>query len=424
MESASPHVATDATSVQDDINLEPTIWELIPNSIEKCRRAPTGSRLNLVIPWMSKKRIFGGGPATAVRLFQRLAGNFPDARIVVTHETRSEFDFADWPQWTADDGRGAPRSMIFLGDRTTPLTISAEDYFLATFWSTAVYVKSAIALQAELFRVSDRRYTYLIQDYEPGFYPWSARYAYAKSTYRDLERVIAVFNTSLLANYFARNGLCFQERYIFEPMLHPHLRKGRMHPSAPHKERLILVYGRPSVARNDFDFVVHTLRIWAREFPSAAQWAVVSAGESHSDVPLGKNCVLRSGGQMTLDEYANHLSRCWAGLSFMFSAHPSYPPLEMAEFGAWVVTNRFANKDPSILAPNIIGVDDVRPDEAAAKLAWCCEQYEPGRASVVANLPPVFRPDGDEFPFAGKLVESWVVADADLAETRALMENS
>jgi O-antigen biosynthesis protein len=410
MDSTGPRVAAEPATLHHAVGMESRFPELIANPIEKCRCAPAGSRLNLVIPGISKKRISSGGPATALRLFQRLALEFPNARIVVTHEVRSECNFNDWPQWTLDDGYGVPRSIVFLGDRSTPLTLSAEDFFLATFWSTAFYVKSVVALQAQLFSSAIRRFAYLIQDYEPGFYPWSARHAYAKSTYRDLDGVIAVFNTSLLADYFELNGLRFKEQHVFEPTLHPQLRKRKNEPNRQQKERLILVYARPSIPRNDFDFIVEVLRIWAKQFPRAGDWSVVSAGEPHADVPLWKDITLHSGGQMSIDEYASHLSQCWVGLSFMFSAHPSYPPLEMAEFGAWVVTNRFANKDLSLLAPSIIAVDEARADEAAEKLAWCCKEYRATKTAAIADLSPVFSPEGEEFPFACRLVESWVSA--------------
>jgi hypothetical protein len=406
--SAETELFWDAVPHAGGCPAEPLIWELIPNPIEASRRAPAGPRLNLVIPWMSSKRLTGGGPATAVRLFQRLADEFPHSRIVVTHEVESDFDFAGWPGLVRDQGNAASRSITFLGDRSTPLRVGPEDYFIATFWSTAIFAKSIASRQSGFFGMPLRRFLYLLQDYEPGFYPWSARHAGAASTYEDLDGVIGVFNTSLLAEYFERQGLRYKERYVFEPILNPELLRRRSNPHPPGKERLILVYGRPSVPRNDFDFVVDALRIWAREFAGAPNWSVVSAGEPHADIPLGNNVVLRSAGQMTLEQYADHLSRCWAGFSFMFSAHPSYPPLEMAEFGAWVVTNRFANKNPALLSPNIIAVGDIWPTEAAKKLGWCCEQYRPNQTSVMPNLAPLFTSGEQEFPFAAALAASWL----------------
>jgi hypothetical protein len=361
---------------------------------------------------MSRKKLNVGGPATALRFFQSLAMHFSSTRIVVTHEAESDFEFTDWPHLRLDDTTGAAHSIVFLGDRSVPLTVGPEDLFIATFWSTAIFVQSIVALQAQDFSTRGRRFVYLIQDYEPGFYPWSARHSGAESTYRDLDGAIAVFNTGLLAEYFEHKNLRFKEKYIFYPMLHPELRRMKATLNTLGKERLILVYGRPSEPRNDFDFVVDALRIWVRDFPDADQWSVISAGEAHPDIALGRGIVLRSRGQMTLGEYADHLSRCWVGLSFMFSPHPSYPPLEMAEFGAWVVTNNFANKEPHLLAPSIIGVDEVWPDGTAKALTWCCKQYGEGKTSATVNLASVFKHEGEEFPFADTLVRSWVAVPA------------
>jgi WsaF, C-terminal domain/WsaF, N-terminal domain len=386
---------------------ESEIRELVTNPIESCRADLPGDRINLVIPLISSGWHLSGGPATALRFLASLAPEFEFARIIVTHEAKTQLDSREWPEWVIGDGTGAPRTIVCLGDRSVPLGVSVRDYFVATFWSTATFIHRVLTHQSRLTSDPRRRFTYLIQDYEPGFYPWSARYVYARQTYLDRQGTIAVFNSRSLADYFHCRALCFPVLYVFEPLLHPRLRARRNHAEANVKERLILVYGRPSSPRNDFDLVVEVLRAWARVYPSAGQWTVISAGQQHPEVPLGGRAVLRSVGKLTLDEYADYLTRCWAGLSFMFSPHPSYPPLEMAEFGAWMVTNGFENKDLSSLAPNIISLDEVVPEAVALKLAWCCEQYQPGKTAAIANAAPVFRNDKEEFPFARHLANSW-----------------
>ena len=65
----------------------------------------------------------------------------------------------------------------------------------------------------------------------------------------------------------------------------------------------------------------------------------------------------------------------YAGISLMSSPHPSYPPLEMSEFGVKVITNNYANKDLSDFNANIISVDNVSPVNIAAKLAELCKGY-------------------------------------------------
>lgn len=383
------------------------IPELVPARVAKNRRPLNGNRINFVIPAIYEKWWFGG-PATALRLFQKLATRFEYARIILPNQAESQFDFSNWPDWVVDRGDIAPQSIAFLDNGAGSLSVSATDFFMATFWSTATYIKDVIARQEQLFPGADRRFVYLIQDYEPGFYPYTARYECARATYRDRDKTIAVFNSQFLADYFRQNGLIFSEEHVFEPMFNSRLKQKKTELAGCPKERLIMAYGRPSVSRNDFDLAVEGLRIWATTFPSASQWTVITAGEKHADVPLGGQSVLKSLGKLSLDDYSRHLAKCWAGLSFMFSPHPSYPPLEMAEFGAWVITNRFENKNLATLAPNIISAEST-PDAVAERLIWCCEQYQPGKTAAIANLNPVFRGiEGDEFWFSHALAESWL----------------
>jgi hypothetical protein len=217
-----------------------------------------------------------------------------------------------------------------------------------------------------------------------------------------------------LADYFTRTGLYFSEQYVYEPMLNSRLLHKRAELGELSKERLILVYGRPSGLpglRNGFDLILEALRIWASTFPSASEWSLVSWGEQHADLFLGGSVVLRSVGRTSLEDYACYLSRCWVGISIVFSPHPGYVTLEMAEFGAWVITNNWENKNPSELAPNVIAADELTPESVAAKLAWCCAQHQPGRTAAVANLAPMLRSEGDEFPFGTDLVKLWRRAD-------------
>jgi hypothetical protein len=396
----------DANNDRPDLGAGPGIPELVPALIEACEYRLDGSRLNLVIPVISRKWMYGG-VATALRFFEKLSAEFAYVRVVVLYEVEEKFDFDEWPGWSADSNHGATHTIAFLGDRKTSLYVGAEDLFLATLWSTAVYIKHVRAFQAKRYPQSLGRFVYLIQDFEPSFYPWSAQYVYAKETYLDREDVIAVFNTQFLADYFCSAGFRFPERYVFEPMLNTRLQKNRSEARGVEKERLILVYARTAHPRNGFDLVVEALRIWAKTFPDAGEWTLVSAGERHVDVCVSREVTLRSKGKLTLDEYAWYLSRCWVGLSLMFSPHPSYPPLEMAEFGAWTITNAFENKNLSLLAPNILSVDRLTPEAIAAKLEWSCQQYQSGRTMEFLDSPRLLKGEVDEFPFTHALAQSW-----------------
>ena len=380
--------------------------DLAPIRVERSAHTFPEGRLNLVLPIYVDRWAYGGIP-TALRFFEKLSADFKFVRVVITHQTESEFDLEGWPGWVMDRGEAAPRSIALLADPASSLSVSSSDLFIATFWSTATHVKHVVERQCEFFDQASPRFAYIIQDYEPGFYPWSARYMAAKATYSDGQNVIAVFNTHLLADYFANHGHRFTTQYAFEPILNPTLERGKqLHRGRP-KERMILVYGRPTQVRNNFEMLLEGLKTWAKKYPKARDWSVISAGEPHADIVLDDGVVLHSRGKLTTEEYADYLSRTWAGVSLMISPHPSYPPLEMAEFGAWVITNTFENKNLSKLSPNVISIDELTPETIAERLAWCCDQYEAGKASVLPNINPVFQAATDEFPFAQDLVRTW-----------------
>jgi hypothetical protein len=242
-----------------------------------------------------------------------------------------------------------------------PMRRRRDDRFVATAWWTAALASEIQQWQINEFALSlTPRFVYLIQDYEPGFYPWSARYALADATYRNSERVIAIFNTRILRHFFECEGYSFKEAYEFDPRLSEQLRQLRNQAMTLRRERRILVYGRPSVARNAFQIIVEGLRRFVEAHPEN-DWVFISAGEAHPPIELGGGRLLNSVGKLTIEQYAQELGRCSIGISLMISPHPSYPPLEMAAFGMQVLTNRYKSKDLSMLAPNIHSLNEVSP---------------------------------------------------------------
>ena len=379
---------------------------LVPVNLEPATVLSKTCRLNLIIPTLEFKHSYGG-ITTAIRLMRRLSSEFDAIRIIVTHQRQIEIDFLDWSEWETDRGNLAPRSIVGIDDGATPVSVLPGDVFLSTAWSTAVYAREVIRRQSEFFRDANRRFVYFLQDYESGFYPWSVQSWYAESTYRNTSDTIAVFNSKRLAEFFKSRGARFSDEYVLEPLMHPDLREIRRATVTRAKERLIYVYARNDLPRNGFDLIIDSLRLWASEYPQAHEWSIVSFGDQHEDIRLGHSVVLTSMGKGSMHRYGDYLSRCWVGVSFQFMAHPSYSRLEMAEFGAWVVTNKFENNDLSDLAPNIVSVDEPTPRAVSQKLSLCCMQYRPGMSAVLENLPEVFGDRDDEFPSASELVNDW-----------------
>lgn len=398
----------DGTAVPEITPLEP-------------RRASIGEgrRLNLLIPAVSERHVFGG-IATALRLFERLQPGFAQVRIVVLDEVSlspsAQAWYGSWPQASLDDASPPSRHLVPAGDRyQRTLAVAPGDVFVATAWWTAHAAHRLLRWQArEYGSEASAEFIYLIQDYEPGFYPWSTRYALARRTYEQGDSIRAVINTGILARFLHDQGHRFARTAILEPRLNPALARHRLEHPMVDKECVLFVYGRPSVERNAFGLILMALRQWVATDPGqAAQWQVVTAGESFADVDLGHGVVLRNLGKLSLQEYAHWLGRSAVGVSIMISPHPSYPPLEMAAFGATVLTNAHANKDLSSVCDRLISVPGPEPEGLAQAIGQACSAFMQQPTDdrrldlrhLTMNAP--FLQDGDEVSGLDGLLEGW-----------------
>lgn len=335
-----------------------------------------GTRLNLLIPSIEFRDTYGG-ISTALRIFEKLKTSVPHARILVTDASVRDYDKTKFREYTLTppllDSPG--NSILELYDRNNiTIDVSAGDIFLASAWWTAYIARPLIHWQREYYKLEPKPLFYIIQDYEPGFYPWSSRYMLAESTYKADVPTVAIFNTGILQEFFERLGYTFFQKYHFNPTINPMLLEKakiaqKTKRSSPYQ---LFVYGRPSVPRNAFEIIIQGLHIWVNSDPNAKNWNIVSAGEKHPEIPLGKGIKLVSVGKLTLEEYANELIRSSVGLSIMISPHPSYPPLEMAAFGLEVITNSFANKNLSEGSPSIISIENLTPESIASALTDAC----------------------------------------------------
>jgi len=388
------------------LNDNPDIAEI--NPVRLRRSEQTGLRFNLLIPAVSERHIFGG-ISTALQFFRGFGALADDLRIIATDEGKlreARIDANRFPGWTfvdaADDDRPG-RVMVAIGRRQAPLPVRKHDVFIATAWWSAHLAREILAEQARLHAdPSVRRFIYLIQDYEPLFHPWAARYALAKQTYVDRAGYVPVFNTALLRDYLVAQQLANADDLFFHPIMNESLQAAARRLGALPRERRILVYGRPSVDRNAYPLLVRGLRRLVERHDTSA-WRFVSAGEPHAPVSLGGGARLEPLGKLSLDEYAGELLRCHAGVSLMISPHPSYPPLEMAALGMHVITNHYANKDLSRWAPALHSINVADPDELADTLH---------RAMLRYGEPPAQGPYDPAF-------ESYLKADDDFSALAA-----
>ena len=397
----------------------PTLQPHLEDRIPELRRiTPRNAswleaRINLVIPSVSIAATFGG-VRTALELFAAIAPEGIPRRIVATGRVLPDPIGVEGYQRVSPDAEEVDdRTLVILdGDKPAALPVGPGDVFVATFWNTAEAAFRVREWQRAVYGRAPNFLVYAIQDFEPGFYPWSAQHLLARSTYERPSETVALFNSGLLRDYFHAEGLAFEREFVFEPRLPAALRTFLPTGSAG-RERRIVVYGRPLTPRNGFPLIVEALRLWRATYARAVEWAVVSAGQPHPDIDLGTGTVMRSVGKLDLDAYGQLLTTSAVGVALMVSPHPSYPPLEMAHLGMRVVTNRFGAKDLATWHPNITSAADPSPEGIARAIADACDEYEaePSSSSGRETLRPDYLSDGPAFPFAAE-VAALLVAGA------------
>jgi hypothetical protein len=360
-------------------------------------------RLSIVLPTTNYQKAFGG-ITTGIEVFLECGKRTGvDLRILIDDFER------DLDRTLVDNTARAvgldPSDIEIIprNSQTPTVSVRRGDIFIAYNWWSALNLRELREMQAAHFGGSPKPLLYLIQEYEPGFYPFSTGHMLARSAFDSTERLWGIFNSSQLREYFHAQGHRVERAYTFEPRLSRRLTPF-LNSSRSVKERQILVYGRPGIARNCFSAIVKGLGVWTGAHAEFADWRIVSAGLSHQPIEIAKDRQLLSLGKLSLADYARVLQTSGVGLALMASPHPSYPPLEMAHFGMRTITNSYANKNLSMSHDNIISMPDVAPRTIAAALATACKDFEaaPEAGWNRRSNMPMFLADGP-FEFLDEL---------------------
>ena len=364
-------------AVNSSISFNPSISEITPMNARKSELKDL--RINLLVPSINQEHIFGG-IATALKFYEKLADDLGcRRRIITTDAAPGKDDLSEFQLYSIVESEADPDDdfqIVAFNDRyNKTIAVGINDIFVSTAWWTAYAAHSIIRWQSKEYNQNVRKSIYFIQDFEPGFYQWSSRYALAESTYRSELPQIAVFNTSLLKEYFNDNGYRFIQEYYFEPVLNDKLKEKLLKIKEYNKKKNILIYGRPSVQRNAFELIVESLKIWAWKQTDIKEWSIYSVGEKHPEIDLGNECKIKSLGKLTINEYADIMADSYLGVSLMISPHPSYPPLEMSTFGMRVITNQFANKNIDSFSKNLISLKNLNPINISDEIMKCCNEY-------------------------------------------------
>ncbi|MBK5232551.1 MAG: glycosyltransferase [Thermoleophilia bacterium] len=328
-------------------------------------------RVNLLIPSIDLDHLFGGYIAK-FSLARRLAEQGIRTRIVTVDPTPPlPKDWRDQVEsYRQLDGLFDQVEVDFGRDGREPLRLSPDDRFIATTWWTA-HIASRLASQS-----GNRRFLYMIQEYEPLTVPPGAWADLAEESY-GFEHG-ALFSTSILRDYFADNQIGVYRAGLEEGDRHSLYFGNAITPvAAPDPEALakrsnpsLIFYGRPEqhAARNLYDVGIGALRQAISEGAFGEEWSFHGIGSTRSSeaIDLGGGQVLELVPRTDQDSYARLLAGHDLGLALMDAPHPSLVPIEMASAGMIVVTTTYGtSKTPEKMAAISGNLIAVPPDTAS-----------------------------------------------------------
>lgn len=284
-------------------------------------------------------RGFYGGIATLLVASAALANKLNyDFRVVQTsgfHKSSSVLKFLHDRGVTIDPSR---YTTIDISKRNPHnyayLPLHPDDIVVVSAWWDA-HIASQLPLQ--------KKFVYMLQDYEPIFYNNGDEQQFAESTYFT-GNFVPLCNTKLMYEYFKQGDYDYIKKNAawFEPAVGIAGTKSTNNSG----NKTLFLYGRPQVHRNMFFTAIKALDS-ALQDPAFSKdtWSIFCAGAS--DIP---NIKLKSGhtitnlGKMEIEEYYEFTQSVDIALSPMLAPHPNYPTLELASVGAIVVTTKYKTK--------------------------------------------------------------------------------
>lgn len=264
---------------------------------------------------------FYGGVNTAFRIADQLARDHGvENRFVVIGGGPEPFFRSALA--AAFPALAACPAVICDGTAASVASLPPADAAIATLWTTAYAV-------AHLQNV--RRKFYLIQDFEPMFYPAGSLYALAEESYR--LGLYGVTNTANLLRIYEDDyhgrGTSFTPA-VDPSVFHPY---GRRDPD-PDSPVTVFVYARPGHWRNCWELAGPALGELKDRLGDGVR--IVTAGSWAVPDSPGLPA-MRHLGLLDYRATGDLYRTCDVGLSLTVSKHPSYLPLELMACGVPVV---------------------------------------------------------------------------------------
>jgi GT2 family glycosyltransferase len=195
------------------------------------------------------------------------------------------------------------------------------DISIATLWVTAYSVARV---------TNTKRKFYLIQDFEPSFYPAGTNYALCEESY--LLGLYGLCNTQRLLDIYQRDyrgaGGAFMPA-VDHTVFHARDRRPLDHDGPT----TVFMYARPGHWRNCWEIAEPALLAVKARF--GADVRIVTAGSWATTDELGQG--IEHLGMLDYRDTGELYRRCDVGIALTLSAHPSYLPLELMACGTPVV---------------------------------------------------------------------------------------
>ncbi len=296
----------------------------VRSSLADCRehalRAPVG-RVAWFVPSFDSPR--GGGVHTILRTAEhmRLVRGTRAVFVVIgaADEAAPRALIAE-----AYPGLAAACEIVTLDRIDEVPELGPLDAAVATLWMTSLPV---------LFLRGVRRKLYLIQDWEPEFYPAGTTSELVRASYRF--GFHAICNTAPLADAYRATGGTAEH---FTPAVDPAVFHSRRPPRPPGDPLRVFCYARPGHPRNCFELAAAALRDVKAQFFERVDIVCAGAGWNPADFNLGGR--VRNVGFLPYAETGDLYRTVDVGLALMATRHPSYIPIELMACGAAVVATR------------------------------------------------------------------------------------
>jgi hypothetical protein len=243
--------------------------------------------------------------------------------------------------------------LVAVGPDDRFITYSAWDGYLANKMASVT---------------SCKRFTYLIQEYEPIFTEYNAFHFLTNAAYAFPH--YAIFNSPELVSFFKSKKLgVFSGPKVAKADSHYSILNHVLTPlecglNDKKKNRTFFYYARPEAhaGRNLFEIGIMVLKKVLSEHPIGSEWRFIGLGALTpvNTVPLGKGHVMEIKNKLPIDEYIQFTRQTDIAFSLMWAPHPSLVPFEMLQTGALVVTNTFENRSKAYiegLSSNLIAAE-------------------------------------------------------------------